>query len=142
MTLLLFLIAVFAIVCIARYNEDDRLFWKLFVSFTAAFVLTSVIVKTIESKQNKKDCIEQVCPTQSSNSALDQVSLFQNALNSTTLTDVTGPVAVSKDYALVTNTIPNILHRVWWGIRDQPPELITFVKIRDPIHSVGILDDS
>ena len=142
MVLLFFLIAVFAILCIARYNEDDRLFWKLFVSFTAAFMITTITARIISSNdQTKDDATTKVYPTQLQNSSLDQMCLFKDALNFATVKDVTDPVAVSKEKPNFAS-ISFDLQKIWRGIRDQPPQCLISLNIRSPGSEVGILDDS
>lgn len=64
MTFILFLVGLLAIVCIARYNEDDSLFWKLFVSYVGAFVVASVVSSTVTSSEQNKDTIIHKCPMQ------------------------------------------------------------------------------
>ena len=63
MILTVFLIGNLAIIGIARYNEDDRLFWKLLLSFVFAFSVTTMCYKLM-GDDNENNPTEQVCPTQ------------------------------------------------------------------------------
>ena len=49
------------ILCIARYNQSNKLFWTLFASFVGAFALTSVVLAA--NKPSKKN-VNQVYSTQ------------------------------------------------------------------------------
>nr|DAJ24125.1 MAG TPA: hypothetical protein [Caudoviricetes sp.] len=67
MDLLWFFIGIFIILCIGRYNESNKLFWVLLVSFVGSFAVATVIVKSTShnSDETKKSTV-QVCPTQAS----------------------------------------------------------------------------
>lgn len=60
MVLALFILAILAIVGISRYNEDDRLFWKLLASVTIAFAMTDIVY----SAYNKYDSSTVDSPVQ------------------------------------------------------------------------------
>lgn len=61
MTLLTFIIGLLIILGIARYNESDKLFWMLFVSYVGGFAATTAVCEYISSKN--KDKVEVVSPT-------------------------------------------------------------------------------
>lgn len=64
-TLLWFLAGMAVIIGISRYNQDDNLFWKLFIAYVGSFTAGTVVKTYIEndSKQNKVVMIEKA-PTQ------------------------------------------------------------------------------
>ena len=76
MTLLLILLGLALIVGIARYNNDDSLFWKLAVSFVGAFMAAEVATNIINSDQQSNDDLTQVCPTQGFISAPQVCAIF------------------------------------------------------------------
>lgn len=65
MTLFWFLAGLATCIGIARYNEDDALFWKLFISFVGAFTAATVVDMAIDSKQEQgKVVMVDSMPTQ------------------------------------------------------------------------------
>ena len=116
MILFLFLVGVVAIMAIARYNEDDRLFWKLLVSFTVAFTVTSIGVKLM-GNENKSDSTTQVCPTQALYGTSDKISPLTDVSTTITVTDITVLDPVSQD----TTPENGILADVFGEVLEHPP---------------------
>lgn len=69
MDLLWFLLGLAIILCIGRYNESNKLFWILFVSFVGSFTVASVVMSTSSHKNEVKKSTVQVCPTQGQTNA-------------------------------------------------------------------------
>ena len=53
MTLFWFLAGLATCIGVARYNEDDALFWKLFISFIGAFTAATVVDMAMDRKQEQ-----------------------------------------------------------------------------------------
>lgn len=96
MALFWFLLGIAIIFAIARYNESNRLFWVLFLSFVGSYMTASVVQKTLNDTQDKKNLV-QVCPTQVS---MDAPSLLSFLAGDESI-DVRAFYAkpVGKDYA-------------------------------------------
>ena len=73
MILSLFVLAVIVIVLIARYNEDDRLFWQLLISLCTAFAIATIVRNIQDDKQSTNSSITQVCPMQVSDQSLSSL---------------------------------------------------------------------
>ena len=119
MILLLFIIGVLAIIAIARYNEDDRLFWKLFGAFTIAFTATSIAVATIDGGQDETNLTNEVYPTQAPDTMLGYYNPFTAICDEATVSEEI-PVPVSKDNTLIEREIISFVE-VCGNVRDQPP---------------------
>lgn len=109
----LFWIAAVVLTCvgIARYNEDDSLFWKLFIAFMGAIAAGTVVKNFIQDdeQQNKTVVIDQV-PTQ----ALESVPSLYAILADTSLPIISGekspkPVGqdspINQDYRILSKVI-------------------------------------
>lgn len=143
-----FLVGIIAITAIARYNEDDRLFWKLLLSFVFAFTLTTVGFKMLGTK-GKSDLNGQVYPTQAPGYMSSNTSRTINMLPVVTLEDTAIPVPVSKDNTPVTVEIIDTFDEVYGRNRDQPPQIPNKKRIRNflqkhikIIHNAFTIDSS
>lgn len=126
MILLLFIVAIIAIVLIARYNEDDRLFWKLLISFCVAFATTSVIYNIIDDgDRNKVSCIK-TDPMQLSNCTSGQQVLLGDVSTLINVDTETMSVAAGKDNLFLTNIAEQIPNEIYANVRDQPPMFINY----------------
>ena len=141
MILFWFVIGMLAIIAIARYNEDDRLFWKLTLSFVFAFTATTVALKVFGGNQEKNDLTEQVCPMQAP-STQQNVNMLAFVDTSATVSDVTGPVPAGKDNALATREINSNLGEVYGWSRDQPPRVINVNGKFYPLRIAFEIDSS
>lgn len=138
MILFWFIIGMLAIIAIARYNEDDRLFWKLTLSFVFAFTATTVAIKVLGDKQDESALTEQVCPTQVLTITTDN-SLLAVVDSEATISEVTAPVPVSKDNTLAVSENSSSLNEVYGWSRDQPPRVINVNgKLYPLIRAFGI----
>lgn len=117
MTLFWFLLGIAFIIGIARYNESDKLFWSLFVSFIGAFLAVSVVRAYVNSK--KQDKVEYITsnPTQVLYSGSHIYALADPTV--TANYGVAAPVPVSKDDIMMC-VIDNVLSKVVVSARDQP----------------------
>ena len=118
MTLFLFLAGLATCIGVARYNRDDSLFWKLFISFTGAFVAGSIVSNTMssEAKQDKVVMIDSM-PTQVLESTPCVFTTVTDVALSATLREKS-PKPVSKDnYCNLSN---NVLSEVHTSARGQP----------------------
>jgi len=73
MTLLLFVILVAIICCIARYNEDNKLFWTLLISLLAGIAggaLYQKLSSANDTTKSKYECVSPM-PTASKVLAMD-----------------------------------------------------------------------
>lgn len=65
MTLFMFLAGLAVIIGISRYNEDDNLFWKLFIAFIGSFTAACVVGEMMDNKQEQNNVtIVEKAPTQ------------------------------------------------------------------------------
>ena len=64
MTTLWFLLGVALIFIIARYNESNKLFWILFLSFIMGFAGAKMLLDSTSSDEQSNGNLTQVCPTQ------------------------------------------------------------------------------
>ena len=94
MDLLWFFLGILIILCIGRYNESNKLFWVLLVSFVGSFAVATVVVKSSLSSKETKQRVTQVCPTQAPNNASGIIPLADAMLGGT-ISDELKPV--SKD---------------------------------------------
>lgn len=83
MDLLWFFLGILIILCIGRYNESNKLFWVLLVSFVGSFAVATVVVKSSHSSKETKQRVTQVCPTQAPNNASGIIPLADAMLEST-----------------------------------------------------------
>ena len=120
-----FILGTIAITLIARYNESDKLFWKLFLAFVLGFASCKMYYH-LTQEQNKPN-LTQVCPTQAS-TELPGIAQFFLAGNSPEITFSNSCAPVSKVYAPAQSEISLILSKVAIGARDQPPPLTSRLK--------------
>ena len=64
MTLLVFILGLLIILGIARYNESNKLFWVLFVSYVLGFAGVKVILDTFSEKKQSEVSLNQAYPIQ------------------------------------------------------------------------------
>ena len=123
MTLFWFFAAIVLAICIARYNEDDRLFWILGTSIIGAFTAGTVVRTAMENENQEKVFMidkAMVSPTQVLPST-PCINLYDY-----TLADVSeaatkrekSPKPVSKDSLI--NPNDSSLSKVFGSIRGQP----------------------
>lgn len=122
MALFWFLCGILMILAIARYNESNRLFWILLVSFIGAFTATSIIESILDNE--KENVTVNVSPTQLHMSTCDIISFVtDDALCAANDVDFTTPVAVSKDYYINQNASSEVSSRVNNPL-DKPPQIL------------------
>lgn len=118
MATLLWIISIIAfITLVARYNEDDKLFWKLFIAFIGAYAAGSAVKATLENNDKEKVVMIEKAPTQ---------VLQSTPCNAYSLADVSlaatkrekSPKPVSKDSLIDQND--SLLSKVTKHARGQP----------------------
>ena len=122
MTLLWFLLGVFTIFLISRYNESSKLFWTLFLCFIGGFTVASIALE--KSKDGSKTELVGECPTQA------QACVSTTLTNSFIVDDimlateaVAAAVPVSQDYTFPPTQIPSTFNSDGIKIFDKPPQL-------------------
>ena len=108
MVLFWFLLGIALILCIARYNESNKLFWSLFIAYIGAFTTASIVL-ALNNHEPKKVNLTQVCPTQPYTNDYNTYALMNNMFCNTT-NEHTRSVTVSKDYIPAPRKIYNTLH--------------------------------
>ena len=121
MTLFWFLAGLGVCIGIARYNEDDSLFWKLFISFIGAFTAATVVKTQLESENQEKvvKVEKATVPTQVLQSTPSTINFYSLADVSQAATKrEKSPKPVSKDSLI--NKNDSSLSKVFGSIRGQP----------------------
>ena len=118
MTLLALFVGICLITLIARHEEDDKLFWKLFVSFIGAYAAVAIAMNVMHSdkKQDKVVMVEK-SPMQ----VAESVPLLSAVLADTSLTPALrekSPKPVGKELTFNRNNV--ILGEVHRNARGQP----------------------
>lgn len=96
MTLLWCMLAIIVAMLVSRYNQSNKLFWILLVSFLSGIAGAAVFNKMASKESSNKEKLTQVCPTQGVLSISDYDSLLAG-------TDIIPakcqePALVSQDY--------------------------------------------
>ena len=121
MTLFWFLAGLATCIGIARYNEDDSLFWKLFISFIGAFTAATVVKTQLENENQEKvvKVEKATVPTQVLQSTPSTINFYSLADVSQAATKrEKSPKPVSKDSLI--NHNDSSLSKVFGSIRGQP----------------------
>ena len=117
-TLLCLLTGIAAITAIARYNESDKLFWKLLVSFLGGYAACTFVNHMITSnKEEGKVVVVEEAPTQVLESVPCSFYSLADISLSATLREKS-PKPVSKDSSLTIND--STLSEVHVSARGQP----------------------
>lgn len=132
MSLLLFLIGLFIIFCIGRYNESNKLFWILLISFISSFAITSVAIKAALGKCKKVEKVSCVSFTQAPASKSGIFLLADYALAGTQVLYNTKPVGKGTLCSLC-NSIEDSSYS---GLDD------VVIKMIKPPQSTDYFDDS
>lgn len=135
MTLIAFLAITAVITAIARYNESDSLFWKLFISLVGAYGAATIVTHVIDSKEKDKVVMIDDNPTQVHKS----VSYAPFVMRSTSLSAtrrVKTQKPVSKD--TVIKNSDSILSKVFVSARGQPQ----ISSVRHILHELVYFDTS
>ena len=121
MTLFWFLAGLATCIGIARYNEDDSLFWKLFISFVGAFTAATVVRTQLENENQEKvvKVEKATVPTQVLQNTPSIINFYSLADVSQAATKrEKSPKPVSKDSLI--NKNDSSLSKVFGSIRGQP----------------------
>ena len=114
-----------AITLIARYNESDKLFWKLFLAFVLGFASAKMYYHL--TNERNENTLTQVSPTQAS-MELSGIAQFFLAGSTPEITVSESYVPVSQAYAPAGSESSLILSKIAGGARDQPPFLTSQLK--------------
>lgn len=125
MILFWFALGIVAITLIARYNESNALFWKLFLAFVLGFAVAKMVLPnhySYESERNK-DTLTQVCPIQ----ALMASSGTTINLLAGVLPEISGSIKSLDPVGKVNTPVfiesGLVSSKVFEGIRGQPHSL-------------------
>ena len=118
MTLLAFISIIGVITAIARYNESEKLFWSLLVSFVGAYAAVNVAVNLLnDDKKDDKVVMIEKSPMQ----VQESMPLLSGVLADTSLLVTMrekSPKPASKD--MLFNLDNNVLSEVHRKARGQP----------------------
>ena len=118
MTLFMFLFGTAVCVLMSRFNEDDALFWKLWISFIGAFMAGSVVRLAIEDKPKQDNVVMiEKAPTQVLQSMPCSIYTLADISLAATRREKS-PKPVSKDSLISQSTV--ILSEVLGHARGQP----------------------
>lgn len=117
MTLFAFLATIAVIIAIARYNESDKLLWKLVVSFIGAYVAASFVYAMTEDKKQDKVVMIENAPMQVLSDVPTLDGLVTGMLFSASKREKS-PKPASKDSLFSQNNL--ILSKVHASPRGQP----------------------
>ena len=123
MIVLWFIVGLFTIFAIARYNESSKLFWTLLLCFIMGFAGTKMVKQAISSGDEQNDeKLVQVCSTQVS---IDGIStaMFYMPFDAKPM-KVTDSNPVSQSLTSGIHEMYVILSEVFGRTRDQPLTLI------------------
>lgn len=117
MTTLWFLLGVALIFIIARYNESNKLFWILFLSFIMGFAGAKMLLDSTSSDEQSNGNLTQVCPTQVPFDGIATTLFITSAnLAASKVTD-SNPVSQETPEQCETDIT---LSKVFGKTRDQP----------------------
>jgi hypothetical protein len=117
MTLLAFTVIIAVIVAIARFNEDEKLFWQLLVSFVGAYAAVTAVNSLLSDKKQNEVVMVEKAPMQ----ALEGMPTLTMSVvtdNSLATRGEKSPKPAGKDMLL--NQSNNILSEVHRKARGQP----------------------
>lgn len=123
MTFIGILLVLVFIIAIARYNEDDNLFWKLFIAFVGSIAAANVALNVTESKKNDKVVMIKKAPTQVLKSMPFLVGSVTDMSFKVTPREKS-PKPVSKDLLFMNNNLN--VGKVVAFIRDRPQRCILY----------------
>lgn len=117
-TLLWIALATAMSILVARYNENDKLFWSLFISFAGAFAAGSFVKSTLESNEDKEKVVMiEKAPTQVLHSTPCDAYSLADVSRAATKREKS-PKPVSKDTLI--NQNDSLLSKVPMNARGQP----------------------
>ena len=120
MVLLWFIAGILLALCIARYNENNKLFWRLMLAFTLGYAITVMVNRiTSNNEQNNKELV-QTYPTQMSSVMFNGINNHLTKNIAPTPTKVTALESVIQDYASDDYENHIVLSEVYGRTRDQP----------------------
>ena len=119
MTITLFILGTLLALCIARYNESNKLFWQLMLAFILGYTATVMVDRTINGSERNDEALVQVSPTQTPIIATNVFTLVNNA---EAPEEVTDPESVVKEMPELYKSI--VSSKVFGRTRDQPVEYI------------------
>jgi hypothetical protein len=119
MTLLALLTGIGIITAVARYNEDEKLLWKLLVSWIGAFAAGTIALSMVDGDSDKQDKVVMIenAPMQ----ALESMpTLYMSVVTDNSLATLgeKSPKPVGKDMLFNQDNI--ILSEVHRKARGQP----------------------
>lgn len=120
MILFWFFIGVLGVYLIARYNQSNKLFWILLLSFVGMFTVGTICAKANRIENRNKTFHTQVCPTQLKLITSSEGSFVTDDFSSSTVTSVKTCVPVSKDNTLAICVDSFVSSKICGEIRGQP----------------------
>ena len=137
-TIVLFVIALIVILAISRYNEDDRLFWKLLGAFAIMFTVTTV-AQSITTQKEDNGAMTSITTTMPSQIIAGDSDLAIPALSTGYKAEKTKQEwPFISGYGNYDNQVTNHVGNA----RGQPCCNHSCICNKDPINKVGIQDDS
>ena len=116
-TLFWCMIGIIIILCISRYNENEKLFWTLLVSFLGTFAAATAVISYVNnSKKNKVEYVSSN-PMQVPSSNSHMYCVLAELSDLATYEEKSSE-PVGKEFK--TNSIDLVLSKVEGGARDQP----------------------
>ena len=136
MTLALFLLGLFIILGIARYNESNKLFWTLSIAYILGFACTKMVYDSFSTDEQSEKSLNQAYPTQGLTMTANTAMFFIEDVNSSTLVKETSNL-VSKVYT------PEYIERKFTlsnvsGVTQG----LTIHTLPNPPNSVEVVDTS
>lgn len=118
MTFTLLFIGIIACILIARYNESNALFWKLFLSLVLGIAVGSIYYKITTDNKGDENLTQQVCPMQASTaSAAPFECLYFN--DTAEYAEDFSQAPAGKDYTPA-DCVSVVTSKVSSSARDQP----------------------
>lgn len=123
-TISFFLVGLLIITLVARYNENEKLFWQLLISFIGTYGAATIAINALSSeKKQSKEVVITSKPMQAPTSKSYNFCSLAD-LSSLVTVEEYPSVPAGKDIASKLND-PS-LSEVGRGARDQPMDTIMF----------------
>ena len=116
------LVAIATALGIARYNQSNKLFWTLAISFLVGIAGASIYDKMSSDEDQNEVVLTQVCPTQSLQDILTTVDFYPLSIPATAM--CFEPASVSQDNTPEHREHNFILSEWVIPTRTPPPQIL------------------